>query len=311
MKRRRWAQSRQVGTFRYRPVAARASGSSGSARLDGVPGGFGGVGPPGRGGPPEGAVGELVHFPSGVLLEPVVVTALRAGVTQTGTAACFVGGVVLVVALGGGPPADGAGAGGVPDLGQVPEPGPGVVTFGLESVVAGVGGDRVQGDDQAGPGSGGAQPPGAIAAGRPVPAGRGEAEPRRSGAGAFAVALGSGPGAAVPDGVSLVVGDGQAPRGLRVAGGGGGQVAGQPRVDRAQAGQLAGPAGQAGQGGQRDGQGDPAGEPRGDRAGRSRRRAGSRRGGSPGPGAGPGRPGRAARPCRPPARRPSVPAPGR
>ena len=221
----------------------------GAPGLDRVAGGFGGVGPPGWGRPPEGAVGKLVDLPPGVLLEPVVVTALRAGVTQTGAAACFVGGVVLVVALGGGPPADGAGAGGVPDLGQVPEPDPGVVTFGLESVVAGVGGDRVDRDDQAGPGSGGAQPPGAIsAAGRAVPAGRGEAEPRRSGAGAFAVALGFGPGAAVPDGVSLVVGDGQAPGGLRVARGGGGEVAGQPRVDRAQAGQLAGPVREVGSG---------------------------------------------------------------
>ena len=69
------------------------------------------------------------------------------------------------------------------------------------------------------------------------------------------------------DGVALVAGDGQAPGGLGVGCGGGGEVAGQPRVDRAQAGQLAGPAGEAGQGGQRDGQGDPAGEPRGDRAG--------------------------------------------
>ena len=244
MKRRRWAQFRQVGTFRYRPVAARASGSSGSApRLDRVARGFGVVGPAGRCGPSEGAVGELVDLPPGVLLEAVVVPALRAGVAETRAAACFVGGVVLVVALGGGAAADGAGAGGVPDLGQVPEPGPGVVAAGFVAVVAGVGGDRVQRDDQPGPGSGGPQPPGAISApGRAVPAGRGEAEPRRAGAGAFAVALGFGAGAAVPEGVALVVGDGQAPRGLRVGCGGGGEVAGQPRVDRAQAGQLAGPA---------------------------------------------------------------------
>ena len=84
------------------------------------------------------------------------------------------------------------------------------------------------------------------------------------------------------DGVALVVGDRHAPRGLRVVRGGGGQVAGQPRVDRAQAGQLAGPVRQAGQGDQRDGQGDPAGEPGGNRAarglwpsGRPRRRAGA------------------------------------
>jgi len=46
-------------------------------KSDGVPGGFGGVGAPGRGGPPEGAVGELVDRPVRVLLEPVVVAALR------------------------------------------------------------------------------------------------------------------------------------------------------------------------------------------------------------------------------------------
>ena len=243
MKRRRWARFRQVGTFRYRPVAARASGSSGSApRLDGVARGFGVVGSAGWGGPAEGAVGELVDVPPGVLFEPVVVPALRAGVAQTGASACFVGGVVLQVALGGGAAADGAGAGGVPDLGQVPEPGPGVVAAGFVAVVAGVGGDRVDRDDQVRSGSGDAQPPGAISApGRAVPAGGSEAEPRRSGAGAFAGALRFGAGAAVPDGVSLVVGDGQAPRGLRVARGGGGQVPGQPRVDRAQARQLAGP----------------------------------------------------------------------
>src|SRR5690349_808356 len=151
----------------------------------------------------------------------MVVTALRAGVTQAGAAACFVRDVVLVVALGGGAAADGAGAGGVPDLGQVPEPGPGIVTLGLESVVARVGGDRVDRDDQVGPGSGGAQPPGAIsAAGRPVPAGGGEGEPRRAGPSACAVVPGFGSGAAVGDGVSLVVGDGQAPRGPGVGCGG-------------------------------------------------------------------------------------------
>src|SRR5262249_50369763 len=82
----------------------------------------------------------------------------------------LVGRVVLEVGLGGGPAADGAGAGGVPDLGQVPEPHPGVVAGGLEPVVAGVSDRGFQGDDQVRPGSGGAQPPGAVAAGRPVPA---------------------------------------------------------------------------------------------------------------------------------------------
>ena len=199
---------------------------------DGVPGGFGGVGPPGRGDPAEGAVGKLVHSPPGVLLEPVVVAALGAGVAQARAAACFVRGVVLVVALGGGATADGAGAGSVPDLGQVPQPGPGIVAAGLIPVVAGVGGDRVDRDDQVRSGSGGAQPPCAVPARRAVPAGGSEGEPRRSGAGALPVTPGFGAGAAVPDGVALVVGDGEAPGGLRAGCGGGGQVAGQPGVDR-------------------------------------------------------------------------------
>ena len=61
---------------------------------------------------------------------------------------------MLVVALGGGAAADGAGAGGVPDLGQVPELDPGVVAVGFVAVVAGVGGDRVDRDDQVRSGSG-------------------------------------------------------------------------------------------------------------------------------------------------------------
>src|SRR5262249_61746961 len=109
--------------------------------------------------------------------------------------ACFIRGGVLVVALGGGPTADGAGAGGVPDLGQVPEPDARVVALGLVPVVAGVGGDRVDRDDQVRSGAGGAQPPGAVPAGRPVPAGGREREPRRSGTGALPVALGVGAGA--------------------------------------------------------------------------------------------------------------------
>ncbi len=55
-----------------------------------------------------------------MLLEPVVEAALGAGVAQADPSARLVRRVVLDVALGGGPPADGAGAGGVPDLGQVP-----------------------------------------------------------------------------------------------------------------------------------------------------------------------------------------------
>src|SRR5690348_1749734 len=187
--------------------AALASDSGSGARdglgsfcLDRVPGGLGVVAAPGRGGPPERPVGKLVHLPLGVLLEPVVMTALRARVAQAGPAARLIGGVVLEVGLGGGPPADGASAGRVPDLGQVPELDSGVMAAGFVSVVAGIGGDRVDGDDQVRAVSRGGQPPGAITAGGAIPAGRGESEPalarRWPRPGACAPALGLGPGAA-------------------------------------------------------------------------------------------------------------------
>src|SRR5205814_574660 len=212
---------RVLPTARCLPPAQDRTGPGGSDR---VPGGFGGVGASRWGGPSEGPVGELVDCPLGVLLEAVVVTAFRAGVAAAGPAAGFVGGVVLDVALGGGPPAYRAGAGGVPDLDQVPEPGPGVVALGLVPVVAGVGGQRFYGDDQAGPVAGGAQPPGAV-----------------------------------PDGVAARVGHGDAPGRLRIPRrGGAGEVAGQPRVNGPD---PAGPVREAGDGGQRDGQGHPPGEP--------------------------------------------------
>jgi hypothetical protein len=53
------------------------------AGLDRVAGGFGVVAAAGRGGPAEGPVGELVHVPPGVLLEPMVMAALRAVFTRT------------------------------------------------------------------------------------------------------------------------------------------------------------------------------------------------------------------------------------
>jgi hypothetical protein len=62
------------------------------------------------------------------------------------------------------------------------------------------------------------------------------------------VVPGFGSGAAVADGVAVLVGDRDAPGGLLVLRGGAGQVAGQvagqPGVDRADAGDLAGPVGQ-------------------------------------------------------------------
>src|SRR5271167_1817436 len=147
---------------------------------NGVAGWFGGVLPSRWGGPPEGGVGELVDMPPGVLLEPVVAAALRTAITQTRPAAGLVGGVVLEVAGGGGTPADGAGTGSVPDLGQVPELDPGVMGRGREPVITVLGGDRVEGDGQIRAvclGSG-AQCPGAVSAGRAVLAGGGEGEPR-------------------------------------------------------------------------------------------------------------------------------------
>src|SRR5690349_8104843 len=157
-----------------------------------IPGRLGVVLAAGRGGPAECSVGKLVDFPAGMLFESVVVPAFRVGVAQAGPAACLVGGVVLVVALAGGAAADRAGAGGVPDLAQVPEPGAGVVAAGLVPVVAVFGGEGFEGDlvlaavDGQGPGSG--------AAGRPVAGGAGEAE---GGPRSVPVSGGSrGPGAA-------------------------------------------------------------------------------------------------------------------
>jgi hypothetical protein len=52
-----------------------------AAPSDRVAGGFGGVAPPGGRRPPEGPVGELVYFPLRVLLEPMIMPALRTGIT--------------------------------------------------------------------------------------------------------------------------------------------------------------------------------------------------------------------------------------
>ena len=74
---------------------------------------------PRRSGPPEGAAGELLHHPPGVLFEPMVEPTLRPTIAQARSPARFVGDVVLKVAANGGPPADRPRASGVPDLAQV------------------------------------------------------------------------------------------------------------------------------------------------------------------------------------------------
>ena len=87
---------------------------------------------------------------------------------------------------------------------------------------------------------------------------------------------GSGPGAAVADGVAVLIGDRYAPCCRWVLRGGAGQVAGQPRVDGPDAGDLSGALVQVEQCHQRDGQGHLPGEPgrtsaAGRASGRSRR----------------------------------------
>ena len=214
---------------------------------DGVSGGFGGVLAASGGGPADEGGGELVDFPAWVLLEPVVVAAFGAAVAQAGFPACLERDVVFEVALPGGAAADGAGAGVVPDAGEVPELDAGVVPGGGEPVVAGVGGEGVEADQQvAVAGDAGGEPPGSVAARRTLVAGAGEGESgaKRAGRAGGMVRAGRivgagwrfrssglgflrfGPGASVAGGVSLAVGDRDLPFGLGAAGGGAGQVAG-------------------------------------------------------------------------------------
>src|ERR1044072_5291393 len=126
---------------------------------DGVPGGFGGVVASRWCGPAEGPVRQLVYLPPGVLLEPVVMPAFGAAITKARPAARLVRDVVFEVALAGGAAADTAwarggpragraGVGGVLDLAQGPQRGAGVVAAGGEPVVAVLGAERVQLDDQ-------------------------------------------------------------------------------------------------------------------------------------------------------------------
>src|ERR1035438_8763233 len=139
---------------------------------------------------------------------------------------------------------------------------------GLIAVVAFLNGDRVERDHQ-GPlaGDPGSKSPGAISSGWAGLAAAGEGEARRWGAAGPAgrivtgrivtgrvmvtgrpgshavcgpgVVLGFGAGAAVAGGVSLLVGDGNAPGGLGIGGGRAGQVPGQRRGDGPEADDLA------------------------------------------------------------------------
>src|SRR5512133_1547813 len=123
------------------------------------------------GGPAERPVGKLVDRPARVLLEPVITPTLRAAVAQARPSARLIRGVVLEVALRRRPAAPGPGAGRVQDLGQVPQPAPGIMTPDLEPVIAVLRGDRIEADQQVRPAPGDAQPPG------PWSGGGGEREP--------------------------------------------------------------------------------------------------------------------------------------
>jgi len=163
---------------------------------------------------------------------------------------------VLVVAGRGGPPAHRTCTRRVPDPGEVPELDARVISAGLESVVAVLRGEGVDGDDQFLTGD--PQDPGPGAATWPIAARRREREPGSvtiPGSAVVAVlgvVFGCWSGAAVGGGVPVGVGDGDAPGGFRAGGGGAGQIAGEPGVDRPETGQLAGPVGQSQCGGQRD-----------------------------------------------------------
>ena len=212
--------------------------------------------------------------PAGVLLETVVVAAFGAGVAQAGPAACLVRDVVLEVALA-------RRAAGRPGWCRW-RAGPGT---GACSLTPGSwrrasyrwsqssGGRAVSiATIRSGPAAGGAQPPGAVSAGRAVPAGRGEAEPgpaRRAGARrVWRGSLGSGRAQPWPMAwpCASVTVTHQVVFGFRAA------AAARSRASHGSTGPS--PASSPGRsarpasGAQRDGQRDPAGEPaRGTRAG--------------------------------------------
>src|ERR1700733_4796098 len=132
--------------------------------LDGIPSGFRDVLPSRRRGPPDVTARKLRGVPPRVLLHPVVVAAGRVPVAQTGPTARLVRDVVFEITSLGGTAAAGPGAGGVPDLGQVPEHDPGIVALGLPPVIAVPGRQRPDLDHEVLlPGG---EPPAAVAARR-------------------------------------------------------------------------------------------------------------------------------------------------
>ena len=165
--------------------------------LDGVPRRLGVVAPPGRGRPPVPAVGELLGLPPGPLLEPMIMPAFGTAITQARPPARFIRRVVLEVAGGGGPPAHRRRARRMPDLGQMPQLDPGIMSFGCEPMLARVGADGVEGDGQVRAGPRGAQPPGAVSrrAARP---GWQRAKVNPGGAGPSRVLRSARPGRAQP-----------------------------------------------------------------------------------------------------------------
>jgi DNA-binding HxlR family transcriptional regulator len=108
-----WAED-HIGEIEASRAAYDARGERPSTAAGGnlgwVAGRLGDVGPAGRGGPPEGARANLLGLPAGVLLEPVVVTALRAAVAHARPAARLVLDAVLEIAPAGRAAAGGSGA---------------------------------------------------------------------------------------------------------------------------------------------------------------------------------------------------------
>src|SRR5580692_7480432 len=140
-----------------------------------VPCRLGHVLPSRRHGPPDVSARKLLGVPAGVLFHPVVGPALRAAITQTRSATGLIRNVMLEITSGRGPPAPRPGTSGVPDLGQVPEHHPGIMTLSLPPVIAVPGRQRADLDQHVLlPGG---EPPGAVPAGRAVVIGGGKGEP--------------------------------------------------------------------------------------------------------------------------------------